>query len=337
MTADEKELRLSLLALGLSDQVISAAWPDWWSDSAASSASARAELRFSLSRKLGLDPRSLFGSDAPRFVWYDQAKFKNLTTESAKQQAAITSFGMSVGRGLAQAAQKAVHSSIPSAKELRESILVNQPFIRLIDLLGAAWALGVPIIHLRVFPLAAKKMAAMAVKITGRPVILLGQDSDYPAKIAYYIAHELGHISHGHANDVNAIVDLNDPLLNRTDDQEEKIADEYALELLTGNPKTSVSTETKKFTARQLAESVLKAAESLRVEPGTLALCFGHSTGRWSQVQSAMKIIYKTPQPVWEQVNRVASTQLDWESLSDDMGAYLVAVMGGIGREHIAG
>src|SRR5437588_12250307 len=66
-------LRQKLLHLGLTRQAVDAAWPAWWSEEAEASASARVELRFSVARKLGLDPRSLLEDPSqPRFVWHDE-------------------------------------------------------------------------------------------------------------------------------------------------------------------------------------------------------------------------------------------------------------------------
>src|SRR5262245_58890952 len=78
---DANSLKWSLQKLGFSDTAIDAAWPEWWSVDADASASANAELRFSLARKLGLDPRSLIENDEPRFVWRE-AKYKHLTGEN---------------------------------------------------------------------------------------------------------------------------------------------------------------------------------------------------------------------------------------------------------------
>ena len=44
MPADAKKLLWTLQKLGLSDPAIKAAWPGWWSDDGANSASAHAEL-----------------------------------------------------------------------------------------------------------------------------------------------------------------------------------------------------------------------------------------------------------------------------------------------------
>src|SRR4051812_31196680 len=98
MNGESARIKGRLREVGLSDAAIDAAWPDWWSDSAEPSASARNDLRFSLARKLGLDARSLVDEEgSPRFVWRDEARFKNLSTESELERAAIASFGKAIG------------------------------------------------------------------------------------------------------------------------------------------------------------------------------------------------------------------------------------------------
>lgn len=331
MADDEKKLRLTLREFGLSDPAINAAWPSWWSDDAESSASAKAELRFSLARKLGLDPRSLLEDDTPRFVWRDEAKFKRLSSESDLERAAISSFGISIARALVAGSGSGTSIVGVDARRLRKSILASQHFVRLVDLLGLCWAMGIPVIHLRVFPLPAKRMSAMAVRIGERFAVLLGQDSEYPAPVAYYLAHEIGHLALGHVKDNAAIVDLQDSLESAGgEDDEERSADRYALELLTGASDPLVTTETRHFTAKQLAQNLLQTAHAVRIEPGTLALCFGHSSGDWPKAYAAMNAIYTTRQPVWQQVNQAAQRELLWSAIPDDMAAFVGAVMGGI-------
>lgn len=326
MAGDSESLKWSLRQFGYSDSAISAAWPAWWS--AEASPSAQAELRFSVARKLGLDARQLIEDDAPTFVWKDAARFKRLTTESADERAAIGSYGISVARLLVSALPSAGSSPGLGSAALRTAILASQRFVTLLDLLSACWAFGIPVIHLRVFPLPAKRMCAMAVRVAGRTAILLGKDSKYPAPIAYYLAHELGHIALGHLKtDAGALVDLADPLTG-TPDEEELAADRYALELLTGQPEPTVSTETQNFTADQLANVLLITAPQVRIEPGTLALCFGHSTVDWPRAYAAMGAIYPDARPVWVEVNRIALQQLNWAALSDDLQSFLRTAMG---------
>jgi hypothetical protein len=328
------KLRWSLKSLGLSDQVIHAAWPEWWSEAADSSASARAELRFSVSRKLGLDPNSLSDNEQPRFIWNDEGKFKRLTTESPSERAAIVSFGVSVARALIASIAPGPPILGATAAEFRKSILNSQPFVRLIDVIALSWAVGIPVIHLRVFPLPAKRMSAMVLKVDGRFAVLLAKDANYPAPIAFYLAHELGHIALGHLSEDVALIDYGDTLQDSDPDQDEHAADRFGLELLTGMPSPTILPEATNYNAASLAQAILRSAPELGIEPGTMALCFGHSNSAWEKAFAAMKAIYTTEQPVWAEVNKIAAAQLNWEAMPSDTAAYIRAVMGGLFHAH---
>lgn len=323
MSKTSKELRASLKAHGFSQSAIRAAWPEWWTDAADASQSARTELQFSLARKLGLDPRSLVrDEDEPTFVWSDRTKYKRLKAETDFEQGAIASFGTNVARALLSATRDD-RREIPAAPVLREAILRRSQFVGLPDILGVCAAFGIPVGYLRVFPLSAKRMSAMSVQAEGKHAILLGQEATYPAPVAFYIAHELGHIALGHLADQSALVDVGDPLRQtEADDEEEKAADRWALELLTGSPEPHIGTRAKSFIARQLAEVALASAPELRIEPGTIALCFGYDTGRWNKAYAALRHIYRKS-PVWSDVNRLLERQVQWEQLTDEMAQFL--------------
>ncbi len=330
-TEKARDLQRRLRKLGLSAEAIQAAWPRWWSDEADGSASASADLRFTVARNLGLDPRSLFDPDQPpRFVWREQARFKHLTGEDEAELQAITSFGKALGALLVGGGLVVEALTSPSASSLREAILAgNVPYVRLIDLLSASWALGIPVIHLRIFPADQKRMAAMTVRVQDRYAILLAKDSLYPAQVAFYLSHELGHILLGDLASGDAVVDFDqaEPTLGGEDDEEDA-ADRFALELLTGQQAPLVVGSTSNPTGRSLAQATIDAANELRIEPGTLALCFGYSSGNWPAVMTSFRHIYPKPSPVWREVNQVALNELARAEIPSDARDYLDAVLG---------
>lgn len=269
----------------------------------------------------------------PRFFWREEARFKHLSGEEDLELAGITSFGRAVASILlaATARQKSSIRSV-SAQDLRQKLLGDsEPYVRLVDLLVLSWAVSVPVAHLRVFPWPQKRMAAMSVSVGERCGVLLGRDSMYPAPIAFYLAHELGHIALGHVAPDRLIVDLDEesPLLAKGD-EEEDAADAFALEVLTGKPHPVVLPENAGAgsSAQELARVALGAAESLRIEPGVLALCFGYSTSDWQTANGALKSIYTEAKPVWQEVNRIALRELRMDELSDDATEFLMAVLG---------
>ena len=316
-----------LRRVGLSEQVIRMAWPSWWSDELASDPSGRAELRFALARRLGLSPKSLLG-DRVEFIWQDEARFKHVSSEDATQRAALTSFGMSLGRLLVKATPHTIPLSNVDALRLRNAVLADRPFVDLHGLLSICWAVGIPVVHLRVFPLEAKAMHAMVVRVDDRYAILLGRDASYPAPVAFTLAHELGHVLLGHLDDAPALVDLKDPATATETDNQECEADHFGLTLLTSRPDPTIVTSIRDFNAPTLASSVIKAAPQYRIEPGTLALVLAHSRGAWPVAMAALKFIYDHPHPVWRDVNALAGRQLVWNEIAGDAVDYVRKVIG---------
>ncbi|CAM3345947.1 ImmA/IrrE family metallo-endopeptidase [Asticcacaulis taihuensis] len=325
MNADTKNLVSELRNAGFTMEAIDAAWPSWWTDDAESSPSARTELRFALARKLGLSPKPLLG-ERVEFVWNDEARFKHLTAQDKLQQSVLSSFGVSIGRILVRSLEKSSHSSI-TAGALRQAILSSSDYVDLKSLISFCWSIGIPIIHLRVFPLAAKNMHAMVVSTEGQYAILLGKDDKYPAPLAFTLAHEIGHILLGHLANTPALVDMADPGEGDADDNQEVQANEFALELLTGSPKPNIQTEIEFFSARALAESVINAGPHYKIEPGTLALCAGYVTKRWPAAIGALRHIYGQPTPLWESINNFAAQQIEWDRISIESAEYLSNIM----------
>ena len=320
--ADKSVLRKRLREAGLSDPLIDAAWPAWWSEDAFTSESATAELRFSIARKLGLSPKMLM-QDEVEFIWKDDARFKHLSNETEVEKSALTSFGISICRILTHLNELSP-TPLVSAIDLRKSILQSRQFIDLQSLLAICWALGVPVIHLRIFPLNAKRMHAMAVKVNDHYSVLLGRDSQYPAALIFTLAHEIGHIMLGHIASSNAIVDLDDAFGSDQIDQEEKEADFFALELLLGTAHPEITTNLTSFNARQLAQAVLEQGPKHLIEPGTLALCLAYACDKWPLANASMPYIYNQAKPVWQEINRVAVQQLKLDTYSTDSCDYLL-------------
>lgn len=327
MDANAKELRRKLRVAGLTEKAVDAAWPSWWSDDAAQSRSAQAELRFSVARKLGVSASAL-ARDEVQFAWRDQTRFKHLRNETSQEQAVLASFGLGLANHIAAAASRLPDMALPSANELREAILQTRPVVDLLGLMGTCWAIGIPVIYLRVFPLDGKHMHAMVAKSGERHVILLARDTRYPAQAAFTLAHELGHIALGHLAGQASLVDLDDPASAIDRDEEEVAADRYALELLTGSPDPDIRAAIDNPSGRALAAAATESGVPRRIDPGTLALCFGYRTGNWQAANAALRHLYPNATQVWYPTNELAMGQLDWSSLSSDSQDFLSIVMG---------
>lgn len=326
MIGDADSLKTELRAAGLSAAAVEAAWPEWWSDKAEGSTSARAELRLSIARNLGLSPRALVGERVD-FIWRDRARFKHLRAEDGTPLAALNSFGVSVGRSLLEASNWQADFSGLRADQLRELLLEMGP-PNLESLLTACWAIGTPVAHLRVWPLAQKAMHAMVVGQDGRHAILFSREASYPAMMAFTLAHEIGHIALGHVPSNDILVDVEDPAGTSNHDDEEKAADRFALELLLGDPDPDIRINFDTFNHVELADAVKRAAPSYGIDPGTLALAVAHRNDAWPVAMAAMKLIQPEPVAVSDMVNQVAATQLDLSRLGTDSATFIERTLG---------
>ena len=325
--ASTEDLRRELHEAGLAYSAIDAVWPRWWSDDAEASLSASTELRYTLARRLGLSPRSLF-EGPPEFIWRDEAKFKNLGTESEQDRIILSSFGTAVGRSAITATPGMAEVPVINAEALRASILRSAQYVTLTDLLSLCWGIGVPVMYLAVFPLGEKRMHAMAVRSGLRYAILLGRESRFPSQVSYWLAHEIAHVMLRHLESTTSLLEVEDPLRTSDRDAEEDAADAFALELLTGEQAPNVVANLKSFSASQLARASIKAAPLTGIAPGVLALCLGHGTGRWEQVFGALKVIESDGMDVRETINSIAREQLDWTTMPSSTRDYLHAALG---------
>lgn len=322
----EQSLRERLRQDGLSDRAVEAVWPTWWSADAERSPSATTELRFTVARRLGLSPAALFEA-GPQFVWRDDARFKNLGELNEHEAAVLASFCVGVGSHLIAAVDlESVSAPLPDAASLRNVILQGARSVNLFSLLVVCWAMRIPVVQLRLFPLRQKGMHAVATRAGERYAVLVGRESRFRAQVCFWLAHELGHVALGHLAESSALLDVEDPAAHDGDD-EERAADRYALELLTGSPAPDIASSSPAYTATQLASAVRKEAPAHGIDPGVLALCAARDGGRWEQAFGALKIL-QDEEDVPEQINRLALTQLNLDGLSVDNQHFLLSVMG---------
>lgn len=327
MAGKEHRLVRELRAAGISRAAIDAAWPSWWDESLRDEPSGEAELRFALSRRLGISATALVGEQVD-FTWTNEALFKHLSAQDETQRAAITSFGVSIARLLTRATPDGPGLEGITAEGLREAILAERPIVDLTAILGACWALAAPVIQLKVFPTETKSMHAMVVRQGHRHAIMLARASRFSAQVAFTLAHEIGHAALGHLADTTAIVDMEDPSAHTSGDKQELEADRFALELLTGSPEPDIRIEGARITARALAKAVAQAGPAHRIDPAMLALCVGHQRQEWRAAVGALGILDPEPTDPASLINRSAAEQLEWDALGEDAVDWLRKVTG---------
>lgn len=330
MADNATTIESKLRKLGLSEQAVRAAWPKWWSSEAELSPSALNDLKFSLSRKLGISATSLFDEGDAVFTWKGIAKFKGLTTHTEAEQQILTNFGLAVAKPLLKCfdATASVDFAAISPDRLRYELLSDgAPAINQRYLLRLLTLLGVPVVYLRVLPLEAKRMSAMAVRVGDRFAILLAKEAAYFAPVLFYIAHELGHIARSHLLEDSTLIDID---IDEADnaDHEEKEANDFAMTLLTGKPSPTFDINKPAANATQLASAVRAAGENYRIDAGVLAMAYGYHMRQWKLAYGTLKVLYGDGRPIWEEINRNTVASMHLDRLTEDHREFLLSVLG---------
>lgn len=270
--------------------VRSAILPDWWTDSYSDDLTLLPEIEIRAARflqrsiqevrdpSITLSAPSYPGAQLRRVRQIDQDRLSSAIHAALQIAGAVT-------RSLKNTAQTAVIPS-PNAFDLRNEILQVNNSVSLDDLLGNLWNRGIPVIPVDILP--EPNFQGLACVISGRPVILLGHKLDAPGRIAFIVAHEVGHIASGDCTPDHPIVDEEDEVDDRS--AIEKSADLFASRILAGKdsiPKISGAS------FQDLAQNAYDLEHKTGAEAGFLIWSWARQTKNYAQATMAVKALYR--------------------------------------------
>ncbi len=265
--------------------------PDWWEDSQAQNPANRAFAEGCISRMLGFQLAALKDPDtALRLPPMNDVRLKKRkgTSQSALSPGIL--LAQNAARGLVRALRPGPRFGGPhTAREVREQILRNRACVDLAGLLDFSWNHGVAVFHIHELPKASKRFSGMAMYVAGMPVVVLASRRDSPPWLAFHLAHELGHLLLEHVRPDGP--PLADGDLDRVDgDDEEKAADAFACEVLTGKSQFTANS-IHGLRGPNLASLVRDLGKQSQIDPGALALVYGWTAERMPVAQAALKIL----------------------------------------------
>lgn len=295
--------------------------PSWWDDDAASTASGFSEGLMILSRHLGI-PMSLLRDEARelKIAGDIQAKHKAPRNALPEETALVSGFALQVARLVAQAVQMPV-VPLPSAAQIRDSLLQQDPWVGFENLLEFCWLSGIAVIHLSTLPPGAKRVHGLAARIDGRPVIVICSEKKHPAWLLFILAHELGHHACGHLAENGAILD---EVVDRdSSDKEEQEANAFALELLTGNASTTIQPQGRWPNRYQLLANAREFGRAHQIDPGHVVLNFAHSMGAnfFALANAALALLGGADAPTL--IRSKMAENLDWDQLPSDSSEFV--------------
>lgn len=288
MTDTIQNLYSALRAHGLPKTAVRAVLPSWWEDAIADTPAGLQQAKLIVAKALNLKIKPLV-EEPPRveFDLPEMRRFKLVkgTTEDDVQLAVA----------LARSASKLVLSAYDhefvrpgSAAEVRQQILASgKPWVDLEGLLNYCWQAGIPVVHLA-SSLMKRKMDGIAMATRGRPTIVLSSRKAC-GYLLFHLAHELGHVALGHLDPNGAIVDNSIQEDANGKDDAERAADDYALELLTGNqPRLTL---TGFYKAPVLAHMAIEYGKQHSIDPTHVVLNSAHNGNFWALCTATLKVM----------------------------------------------
>jgi Zn-dependent peptidase ImmA (M78 family) len=215
------------------DFVRSAILPDWWDDSLQSDARLLPDIELRVARFLGLPLAEVRDPSRPLAV---QAAHSTVLRKTQSTSVESLHPAIHTARRVAEAVLRYMGDKPPrtipaSPEDWRRELASGTKPVTLEVLLHDLWGRGIPVIPMECLPSPA--FQGMACVISGRPTIVIGQKFDVPSRIAFFVAHETGHIAAGDCADGQIIVDESEA---GTDSSEmEKRADRFASRVLLGD------------------------------------------------------------------------------------------------------
>jgi len=288
-----KELRARLSAVGVKRTFLNkVVLPSWWDDSLAESPGGFREGTGYICAHLGYSMVSLLDEKQPlAFVNTSRVKYKKARGISEDDVSLATHYALGVARAVAFA-QRPPAARVPAPVEWRRELLAvsDKPWVCLRQIVEATWKLGIPVIHLRNVPAGMTKPDALTTMVGERPVIVVMNARKSPSWMAFILAHELGHLHHGHVQPGQTLVD--EKIDKSAEEKDERDANDFASCLLTGHTNLGLNSP-RRLNAQQLAAAVTKFGNDYRVAPGVAALNYGFTTGFWPVANGAVSILEK--------------------------------------------
>lgn len=310
---DMSDLYNKLSQFGLPKQYIKQnALPNWWDNELDTQPVAVLEGAGYIAKRLGLDLKSLLTEEELRFKQrLSNKNNSDIALGIAQRIAEMVAYGC-----------KGEFSQLPKkVQQIREEILATAPTVNLNSLLDYCWNHGIIVIHFANFPPNLKKFDGIIQNYVNSPVILIAANHKIRSKLAFILAHELGHLALGHLQD-NLLIDNSinpDSLI-----QEEKEANEFAERLLLGNCDCSFKNQDFKSDSVQYACS--KASENKGVEPSMIILSYAWHHGDWKIAGKALKDL--DSKDGTQIINQKLAQKINWDKFDNDTYEYLEFILG---------
>lgn len=267
--------------------------PDWWDASCEKDAALIPDVEIRIARflhaPLGVvhDPKQKLVAPA-----YANAQLRKVSKINADQLGATIHSALSVAAAVLRSTRGALPPVDPPPRNpthWHRELARGGRGVTLGTATADLWRRGIPVLHLEVLP--SPRFQGLACLINGRPVVVIGHDTDVPSRLLSHLAHEAGHIVHGDCAEDAPVVDENDETLDRS--QMERDADRYAVESALGESPPDAPGGAIRTDFKRLAQHASLVGRERGLEVGSLIWSWTIKTKEFGVGVQALKATYK--------------------------------------------
>ena len=162
--------------------------------------------------------------------------------------------------------------------------------IQLRDILNHLWSTGIPVVQLNDY-VPRPRFQALACVVEDHPVVVLGHKYEEPGRVAFLVAHEIGHISAGHCTEAITMLDENAEVDD--DSPYERVADEYAQDFLVGPEVPTIIHDGEQLDARALAERASQIEATTGADASYMIYRWAAKTLDYPMATAAVRALYR--------------------------------------------
>lgn len=297
--------------------------PSWWDEELNNKPVAVLECSGYIANRFGLDLKSLLSKDKTiQFSGLTQTKFKQRANNQksdiahglAHRLAEIIAYGCEID-----------FTPLPrNADEIRQEILQTHSTINLSSLVDYCWEKGIAVAHFNQFPKDKTKFDGMIQWHNQRPVIIISVNYKESPRLAFILAHELGHLALGHITEGDL---FDDEIKFKTDDREEQEANQFAVKLLLDDCDNCFGDKEFHNKDHLIKKAEAIASENPTIDIGSIILNNAWHNDNWGFANKALQKLY--PEDDGQKfINEYLANKLDWDVFDDDSYEYLEQVLG---------
>lgn len=275
--------------------VRSAILPDWWEDSCSENPNLLQDIEIRIARFLGLDLVTVKDPNAklspPTYAAAQLRRVRDLNRDRlAPAIHSALRVAEAVVRNLRERRDYPIVPTIDDALAdplaWRDLLVRAGRPVNLDNIITDLWNRGIPVVSLEVLPV--PSFQGMACIAEGHPVVLLGHKHDEPGRVAFFCAHEVGHVIAGDCATDRPVVDEEEEIADDT--EIERRADRYATRLLVGGD-TVPGIQATGF--KDLAREASEIERKTGADASAVIFAWARMTGDYTTAAMAVRALYR--------------------------------------------